>query len=172
MATELTVCVSEPGFSLATWHNVFICVSDRATMKRLADIRRFEARLVAASPKGIGVASVVVEPGALWGTMTSEERAEAADLARTFAPHMLGLAHIVLGGGFFAATVRAVISGVQLVSRTKAPSSVFRAIPPGAEWLAERCGKVDATASDARALAAAIESVTTPLAGVATAVRD
>ena len=55
----------------------------------------------------------------------AEERRQIARMQESFQQQQLGLATVLSARGFFAASVRGIISGVSLLSRTSFPQQVF-----------------------------------------------
>lgn len=70
--------------------------------------------------------------------ISGDARREAEVLALAGRDTLIGLAQVVEGEGFIAATARAVISGVQLAVRTPYPTKVFGRVEDARPWMEER----------------------------------
>jgi hypothetical protein len=62
-------------------------------------------------------------------------RAALAGLMKRFEPNIAALAQVVVGSGFGAAAVRAVLAGMNLVARAAYPTEVFAEIQPALQWI-------------------------------------
>lgn len=120
---------------IVTWGTV-LGARWRATPTRakLELLAREQRMLAAATFERRIVGVTVVSPGASL-ILTGEARtaAEAAD--RAGSEYLLGLAQVVEGQGFAAATARAVISGIQLAVRAAYPMKVFSKIDDAMPWV-------------------------------------
>jgi hypothetical protein len=67
-------------------------------------------------------------------SVSDELRKEMARVQDSFAGKQLGLATVIAERGFVAAAVRAVTSGVQLLSRGAFPQRVFSSVDDGTAW--------------------------------------
>jgi hypothetical protein len=130
----MTVLTHDAGFALARCGNAFVNVwSAPATLDRLQRTREHEQRIVDGAPGGIVVLSILVDSAFQIG---ASERDEASQLARQFETATRAHAYVIEGSGFRTAAMRAVIAGIQLVTRTRHPSKVFGDIAAAAAWLA------------------------------------
>jgi hypothetical protein len=68
--------------------------------------------------------------------MTETARTEVARTQKEFEGRQRGLANVIEGHGFWAATIRSVASGVAFVSRVKFEQRIFDEVEPAASWLA------------------------------------
>lgn len=66
----------------------------------------------------------------------AEVRQLGAQMLREVAPLIRCSATVVEGDGFMASTARAVLSGIQLLSRTPCPSKLFSTVDDAATWIA------------------------------------
>lgn len=69
-------------------------------------------------------------------SMDSEARTASATITQEFASAIVAQGTLIEGSGFQAATVRAIISGIDMMARTRAPRKVFAELPPCIEWCA------------------------------------
>jgi hypothetical protein len=69
--------------------------------------------------------------------LSSDARKEAETFARAGREVLLGLAQVVEGEGFVAATARAVMSGIQLAVRAGHPVKVFGTLDEALPWVSE-----------------------------------
>jgi hypothetical protein len=123
-----------PGFAVTSFANTFISVwRQQANLRALHAVREEQEKLVASSPGGIALVTVM-EPVSV-KPLSSVERAAAAALLRDFAPSTLASAYVFEGEGFRPAMSRAAVAGVMLFSRVKYPSKVFSTVADGANWI-------------------------------------
>ncbi|MEW5849281.1 MAG: hypothetical protein AB2A00_10725 [Myxococcota bacterium] len=140
----MEVLEREPGFAVAAWRNMFVIFfADAVTVSRLQRVWDREKEWVQrAGP--VAVVSISRKAAKML-TLPAEERALAARIAKDMDASMLCQAHVIMGTGFWAATVRTVISSVQLMSSPRYPVSVFDDVPSAATWVTPRLDKgVDA----------------------------
>jgi len=90
-------------------------------------------------------------------TLAEDARLEARAQAEEMITRTFCHCFIVLGTGFYAATVRGIISGIQWFSRTPVPWKVFGDIGEGARWIATHA-QADGHSDTAADLRAAIEA--------------
>jgi len=67
--------------------------------------------------------------------MADDARKEVAQTQREFEGRQRGLANVIEGRGFWAASIRSVASGLALLSRVKFEQRIFDAVDPAALWL-------------------------------------
>lgn len=67
-------------------------------------------------------------------SMEAEARKTAAAVTDEFARSLRAQATLVEGAGFQVATVRAIISGIDMLSRSKAPKKTFAELRPCVAW--------------------------------------
>jgi hypothetical protein len=67
--------------------------------------------------------------------MPDDARKEVAETQREFASAQIGLANVIEGAGFWAASLRSVASGLALLSRVKFEQRIFDAVEPASTWL-------------------------------------
>lgn len=140
------------GLALATVGNAFISVwKEPSTLERLERVRRVEQALVDRCADGIVVLTVMTDSSA--ATKAGEPEA-ASKLAKHFAPTTRAHAYVIEGSGFRAAALRAVIAGVNAISRPGHPTRVFDAASEAIRWLAPYGNALDPPAHE-KALAEA-----------------
>lgn len=82
-------------------------------------------------------------------SMDDDARKAATTVTSSFAKQLLCQATLVEGTGFQAAAVRAIISGLDAVSRSPNPKKVFSTVGPAVAWCAPyRVGGDAASAAD------------------------
>lgn len=87
-------------------------------------------------------------------SMDADAREAAAEVTRAFDRSLLAQATVIEGTGFQAAAVRAVVTGLDVMSRTTGPKKTFATLEPAVAWcLARRPESVRAT-SPAEVIAA------------------
>jgi hypothetical protein len=89
-------------------------------------------------------------------SMDAEARKTAATVTREFEGVILAQAKLVEGSGFQVATVRAILSGLDMMVRSRAPRKVFAELRPAVEWAV---GHRSAPGPTAAVLGTAIEEV-------------
>lgn len=102
----------------------------------LSRFREIQARhLAAIAPRKAIIVSISNASGELHFEPGSRDLVE--DLVTDSKSRVLGMAQIVIGDGFAAASVRAVLSGIQLATRPDYPVRVFANIHAAQPWLEE-----------------------------------
>jgi hypothetical protein len=141
----------EPGFRIATWRNVVVFVwCGAVTVARLDELRRRERALRTRVARGLVPLTIVTGVPTEMLKLGELERKRAAEISAEMGPYTLAHANVVLGDGFWSATVRSVISWSNLLSKPTYPSRVFDALDPACDWLVAH---VEPGPSDARASA-------------------
>lgn len=103
-----------------------------------------------------------VLPGAGY-SMDGESRRAAATITNEFFPAFLGQATLIEGSGFQGATVRAIISGIDMMARSKAPRKVFAELRPCVEWSLARHPPRPGVTETAASIQATLEAIRKPL---------
>jgi hypothetical protein len=138
---------NDRGLALAVSGNAFISIwKEPSTLERLARVREVEQALVDRSPSGIIVLTVLIDsPSAI----RAGEPEAASKLAKHFAATTRAHAYSIEGTGFRAAALRAVIAGVNIITRTGHPTKVFDETSAAIRWLAPYGNALTATALEA-----------------------
>jgi hypothetical protein len=119
--------------SIALWRNVLVASwRDAPTPPFMRKMGDHTAAIIARYPKGY-ISLAFVPPIAVFPG--PEFRVEAERVTKLGATHLKAIAQVVEGKGFGAATVRALISGVHMVSRNAYPSRVFDETDEAISWL-------------------------------------
>ena len=129
------------------------------TKRKLELLGRHQRMLAEATFDRRIVAVTIVSPGATL-ILGGDARTEAEAMVHAGSTFTLGLAQVVEGQGFAAATARAVLTGIQLATRAGYPMKVFGSLGDATEWVAELLRKAghDRDATEvAVALQAALE---------------
>ena len=79
--------------------------------------------------------SIVMLRGAVNVDLSNEARLAGANLTNRFERFNTGQAVVVEASGFMASLARSVITGINLVARSKAPQRVFQDAKEATEWL-------------------------------------
>jgi hypothetical protein len=133
------VTAHDGGFALATAGSVFINVwREPSTMAQLELLREHEAALVEHEAAGVIMVMTVLLPSAF--TLGTRERKEVESLARQFAPSTRAHAYVIEGSGFRTAAVRALVAGINLITRTGEMTKVFEDAVHAAAWLEAHAG--------------------------------
>lgn len=114
-------------------------------------------------PKGFPTLTWVTLSAGL--AMEADARKAAADVTDQFAKSITAQATIVEGAGFQAATVRAILTGLDAMSRSTAPKKTFGDALAAVEWCLDKrpAGGDTAPAPDvARAITLAREGLAVP----------
>jgi hypothetical protein len=67
-------------------------------------------------------------------SMDADARNAATDVTKEYDDSILAMATLIEGTGFQAAAVRAIVSGMDLVARAKAPKKTFAEVAPTVDW--------------------------------------
>lgn len=97
----------------------------RAAGPALAKMRTLE-------PQGFPSLTWVLSSAGL--SMDGPARKAAAEVTDAYAEWNIARATLIEGSGFQAATVRAIVSGIDLLSRAKSPASVHAHLDDGVAW--------------------------------------
>jgi len=76
-------------------------------------------------------------------------REAASTLLNQFAPKLRCVAYVIEGTGFRAATIRGVLSGIELVRRSAYPARYFATVAEAAIWISVETGRSRADLTDA-----------------------
>ena len=153
MAPELAIVFADDGIAIASYGATTITVlAEPSTLPRLARLRRHLEKHRDAHPDGT-YSITVLGPDALVHVVPSEIREESTAIARDFPS--AGSTIVVEGTGFTAAAIRAFLTGLFLVSRTR--SQIHSTVAEAAEWLARRVAPTGGDPLEARDVAAAVE---------------
>jgi hypothetical protein len=77
----------------------------------------------------------LVEPRSVRDAPDEVFRRESARLQKAAEAYTRGVAWIVPSNGFVGAAARAVLGGIQMLSRTRSPQKIFAVPEEGADWL-------------------------------------
>lgn len=117
----------------AWWH--------AATLDHVEALREATARCLEGA-QGFCTAVVALDASGVF-SFADDVRKALVELVSETEETGKGTAFIVMRRGFMGAAMRAFMTGVFLVSRTKEPSRAFALPGPGAAWLAERFRQFD-----------------------------
>jgi hypothetical protein len=92
-------------------------------------------------------------------SMDGETRKAAATITGEYEAAILGQATLIEGSGFQAATVRAIVSGIDMMARAKAPKKVFGELRPCVGWCIPLLPESGGAAVTEPRITAALESV-------------
>jgi hypothetical protein len=107
-----------------------------ATLDHVTAMRACSDQILREHPK-FATAVIVMDGDGVF-TFTPEVRKALADYVKETESSGLGSAFVILRGGFMGATVRAFISGLFLLTRSKEPQKAFATVAQAAAWLS-RC---------------------------------
>ena len=120
---------------IATQRNLVVGVWWRSARVVHVDAFRASTSGVLARHAGFATALVVMEGDGVF-SFTEDVRRGATELVRETESSGVGTALVVLRRGFIGAAVRAFISGVFLLARSKEPQRAFADVRTAAAWLA------------------------------------
>jgi hypothetical protein len=131
---DLVLLHAEAGhFSCHSWQNImFTCWFTRATgpaVQRIAELREVMDR---EHPEGLSVVYLIANDA---GLPTPEARAGVSQLMTRYHRKRACLAIVVQGEGFWAGAMRAVITGVRMLTPEQFSMGVFSRVEQVAAWL-------------------------------------
>lgn len=137
MTLDHDVIHDDEELRIVTWSGV-LGARWRATptKRKLELLGRHQQMLASATFDRRIVAVTVVSPGATL-ILGGDARTEAEAIAHAGRNFLMGLAQVVEGEGFAAATARAVLSGIQLATGAGYPMKVFGTLDDATKWVAE-----------------------------------
>lgn len=119
---------------LGTWNNVNLMVWRNSVLPHHLDkLRDYYVQLAKTTPRWH---SLSIMSGDNLPKIGPSERERIRELVALSAPHLISSAQVVEGKGLWAAAVRALMLGINGLSR--APSSVFGNAESACEWMAKR----------------------------------
>lgn len=144
-ASDYKIISRGTGYCLAGWRQVYIVeFRDTPSIESLDASVLGKREVAAGNPDGIVVLNILPGDRPL---PSSEVRAYAEQKQGEDTAGVLGHATILTGDGFRAGTIRSMLTGLFLVSRSPFPRKVFSATPEAAAWLSTvvRAGRPWAT---------------------------
>jgi hypothetical protein len=157
MPSALKILHEEPGFTMGVYENVFLwAFRESSTLERIERSRAAFADLRARYPKGFGVMTIVREDAPVSMPSAARERSNA--ITAEFRANFVALSTVIEGSGFRSATLRSIISGIQLFARVSCPAKVFADAENAAAWMGPLCAPKGAPYRTGE-LAAAVQRV-------------
>jgi hypothetical protein len=145
-----------PSHGLGVWRDVVVFVwrkgIDRAAAERYVGLLAQTAAKSSAGVTGINL----IEPAA---TLPDDDLRKLIALGTAKAAKILCGATVAEGEGFRASVVRAVTTGIAMLTRKSFPLKTFSRVPEAAGWVVENRQRAGALAMTPEELAAAIEAV-------------
>lgn len=89
-------------------------------------------------------------------SMDNDARTAAAEVTREYAKQILAQATLIELSGFQGATVRAIVAGLDMMSRSASPKKVFGELPPAIDWCA-RLAKDKTVLDDVASIVATLQ---------------
>lgn len=126
---SLVVRESNADWTAATVGNVMITIMrKRGTAEQMRQLRRIHDEWYRAHPQGVATFNVVFP-----STLIPEADAHivAADALNAMQGHHLASTTVILGTGFWAATMRSVLTTIFAVSRSRVPQKVVGTLDEG-----------------------------------------
>jgi hypothetical protein len=134
---SLVVVHDNPRAVIASWDNVIVNIWRRdVDAPDVATIAPLQQELI--RKYGCFASLAVAGPGAL--QMSSAARDEAARIAKLGEGRNRGIAVVVARGGFGGAAIRAVVTAVHLLSRSRTPQRAFASLTDGADFVHQQLG--------------------------------
>ena len=133
-SSELTLLDSEPGaFAFYAWENTTLIVwAAQATGAALERLAVISATMVESCPEGVSNIHIVAHGAPL---PTPEARAGFVRLMEQYEAQLACVAVVLEGSGFWAATLRSVITGMRMVSPRTFPMRFHESIEEVPIWL-------------------------------------
>lgn len=123
---------------VATHKNLLIAVFwDFATLEHAHSVRDTCRQLVRDHDDGFATA-VLITGERIMTTFNAEVRRELTDLVKETENTGVGTAFVIMREGFIAATLRAILSGLFLVARSREPNRAFATRRAAAGWLEQQ----------------------------------
>jgi hypothetical protein len=140
--SEMIILGETPGYLVAVHRNVMILLIGGAIDESFLRLSLLgHHRALEYEPQGYGVITVA-EKGA---RIPAAEIREEASKLRKRTQHMLRAQSVVIGGdGFFASTMRAVITGIITMAQSRVPLKMTGDFGDAAAFVAEKLGYDDA----------------------------
>ncbi|MEW5854562.1 MAG: hypothetical protein AB2A00_37645 [Myxococcota bacterium] len=150
---------NQTGLCVAVLGNIFMNVwAGEVTVARLQRVLDLERGLVRGTPDGICVLSVIRKPGRM-ATLGDAEREFVGKFAVEMAPHTRASCYVIQGSGFWVATARTVIAGVQWLAPSRFPQNTVSSVDEAATWLSPHTRRSDGAPISPRDLTAHITGV-------------
>lgn len=92
-------------------------------------------------------------------SMDADSRKSSAVITSEFAEQIAAQATLIEGNGFQAATVRAIISGIDMLARSKSPKKVFSELKDAIAWAFSHSPRAETLRPPVEAVLAALESL-------------
>ena len=160
MIESATIGFDDGAIRVATWRNVVVNAwRGEVTIPRLDKLLAIERQMRMKYPGKLFVASLIGEVPTAFLKLSDEARTKSTAIAREMDRETVGHANVVLGTGFWAATVRSLVAASFLVSRPTHPSKAFDNVNAAATWGAPLASKGSACAIQPTELRGALESV-------------
>lgn len=156
MPEPVQITYSDDGAALSIWRNVMISYyREQATEERMRHFRATQREL-SKQPDPVGCMIVSSLHSRAKMDLNEATRAAIIEAIKAYEHRDLAVAVVIQARGFLGTTVRALVSGLILLSRPKYPMKIFGDLDEGAAWLVEkmRGGRPGTTA---RALVEAVE---------------
>lgn len=129
-STSFVVRESTPEWSAATYENVMVTLMlKRGTADQMRRLRQIHDGWYKDHPQGIATFNIVL-PSTL--IPEQDSHAVAADALAAMQDHHLASTTVILGDGFWAATMRSVLTTTFALSRSRVPQKVVATIEEGA----------------------------------------
>ncbi|HZF48455.1 MAG TPA: hypothetical protein VE093_07400 [Polyangiaceae bacterium] len=161
MADPVETVVTTGGGHVSRWRNVIVEFPLNPSADSVRTLRRIVERWMGEGKAQFGV--VVVLPAASRAAVGldahSRFRRELARFWDSMTPTIVANAFVVKEEGFAAATVRAFVTGVQLLTRGSRPRKVFSNVAEAAEWLEGHMAKAGVSYGSPAELTAVIQDL-------------
>jgi hypothetical protein len=132
------VFLSDADAVVARWQDFFLAVWKGETHMEAVDLLDVEMRRYRReNPVPVGLLMVVAERAAL---PAAPVRAQMSRHMRRTQEEIRASALVYEGGGFRAAAIRAVVTGINMVTKTAYPHKVFDSVSSAADWVCEADG--------------------------------
>lgn len=133
----LALMDSEPGhFALYAWQNIMIvCWSKHGTGPTMQKVSRARDEMDRLHPEGVSVIYLIAHGS---GLPDADARREAQNLMDRYSARRACMAVVLYGQGFWVSGMRAVITGVRLLTQRKFAMEIFGSEEELIAWLPAR----------------------------------
>ncbi len=125
--------VEDENFMIVSWRNVLFRVGrGDADASHMETIHRHLEELATEYPQGIAFILWLYKDAPI---PDSSGRGRATEMFKEMGEHLQGFGAVIEGRGFWASTIRSVLTGFTLMSRTRFPMKTFSTPHESVEWI-------------------------------------
>jgi hypothetical protein len=140
---ELTTIYADDAFVLAGWHNVVVSVwYGNGAIEHIEAVRQVHRDYQERFPAGY-IFLAVLRPRRMQGPPPKQILELGSQVKRESDGHVLANTVVIEQGGVKGAFMRSVVTGVNMLSRTRVPITVFPTLDEAVAWMADLPGPDD-----------------------------